>query len=221
MMTSFNSNVLFEMKESVIDTISDRDLLVKKLSSFANDKKGAENNLIAAKEAQKILKEVARETQSEIEEHLSNIVTMALAAVEVDDPDIPKPPEFVVKMVSRRDGTECDLMFKEGDREQHPFDCSGFGYVDIADYALRIDFILLEDEYGEEEIRRTLILDEPFRNVDSKLQFKVGEMCSMMSKELKFQQLIASHSGNVNIAADKTFHVVKSGKISKITENSS
>jgi len=30
MMTSFNSNVLFEMKESVIDTISDRDLLSEK-----------------------------------------------------------------------------------------------------------------------------------------------------------------------------------------------
>jgi len=207
---------IYDSIKDVLELIkSDRDLQIGKLKSFAKSKSEAEEYLICAKEAQTILISEARDTQSEIEEHISKIVTMALAAVEVDDPSVPKPPEFVARMVERRDNTECDLLFKEGDREDYPKESSGYGYQDIADYALRVDFILLEEEYCEEEIRKVLILDEPFRNADSRLQYKISSMLRMVSEELGFQQIIISHAKDVNIEADKTFHVEKVGKISK------
>lgn len=202
---------------SELDTESRR--LKRNIKELKSSKSETERDIAAAKEAQEILKVVARETQSEIESHLSNVVTMTLLAVEVDDEKIPKPPEFIVKMVERRGTTECDLLFKEGDREQHPLECSGYGYVDIADYILRVGYILLEDEYCDYEIRKTLLSDEPFRNVDPKLQYKVSEMLRMISDDLGFQQIIVSHAKGVNIDADATFDVVKTKKISDVTKS--
>jgi len=214
----FDYGEFSKLKEAIEDTKSNRDRIRAELSSLLSDRENAEEYLLATKEAQGIIQTVARETQSEIEDHISGVVTLALSAVEVDDPKIPPPPEFVVRMVERRDGTECDLIFKEGDREQHPLECSGFGYVDIADYALRLDYIILENEYGGEEVRKTMISDEPFRNVDSKLQFKVSEMLHMISNKLGFQQIIVSHAEGINVSADKTFRIEKIDGISKATE---
>ena len=212
----FNENGLLAMKFKVDEIISEKKALNEQLKSLTADKKETEDNFMSAKKAQLILKTEARKTQSEIEEHISNTVTMALAAVEVDDPNVPKPPEFIARIVERRDSTECDLLFKEGDREQHPFNSSGFGYCDVADYALRVCYILLSDEYGEDEIRKTLILDEPFRNADPKLQSMISEMLKMVSHDLGFQQIIVSHAEGVNIKADKKFHVKKYGVVSTV-----
>ena len=212
----FEAGVFSKIKSEVKDRRTERSQLQTELSSLLVDRDSAEEYLIAAREAQGILQTVARETQSEIEDHLSGVVTLALSAVEVDDPKIPPPPEFVARMVERRGSTECDLLFKEGDREQYPKDCSGFGYVDIADYALRIDYILLENEYGTEEVRKTLISDEPFRNADKLLQYKISEMLHMISDKLGFQQIIVSHAEGVNIDADKIFNVTKKGEISSV-----
>ena len=216
-MSLFNENGLLAMKFKVDEINSEKKALNEQLKSLTADKKETEDNFMSAKKAQLILKTEARKTQSEIEEHISNTVTMALAAVEVDDPNVPKPPEFIARIVERRDSTECDLLFKEGNREQHPFGCSGFGYCDVADYALRVDYILLADEYGDEEIRKTLILDEPFRNADPALQFKISEMIKMVSHELGFQQIIVSHAEGVNVEADRKFKVVKNGNISTVS----
>ena len=212
----FNENGLLAMKFKVDEITSEKKALNEQLKSLTADKKETEDNFMSAKKAQLILKTEARKTQSEIEEHISNTVTMALAAVEVDDPNVPKPPEFIARIVERRDSTECDLLFKEGDREQHPFNSSGFGYCDVADYALRVCYILLSDEYGEDEIRKTLILDEPFRNADPKLQSMISEMLKMVSHDLGFQQIIVSHAEGVNIKADKKFHVKKYGVVSTV-----
>jgi len=219
MIKDFDFTAYNLIKSTVGDLVSERALLRAQLGTFIDSKANSEEYHICAKEAQAILNAEALATQSEIENHLSSVVTMALSAVEVDDPAVPKPPEFVVRFVERRDSTECDLLFKEGDREDYPKDSSGCGYQDIADYALRVDFILLEEEYGEEGIRKTLILDEPFKNADQKLQHKISEMLLMVSDELGFQQLIVSHGDGINIKANKTFHVKKIDGISKIIVN--
>ena len=201
--------------------ISDKEVLLSHLESLKGTLADSNKNLTSAKEALTILQVVARETQGELEEHISSVVTMALAAVEVIDPEIPKPPEFLARAVERRNTIELDLLFKEGDREQDPLGCSGYGYVDIADYALRIQFIILESEYQPDEISRTLILDEPFRNVDPKLQYKVSEMLKMVSDDLGFQQIIVSHGEGINKNADNLFSVKKIGQVSEVKNEKS
>lgn len=212
--------VLDDIKFTIGDILSEKLNLESKLADFIKDKEKTEDDLICAKEAQAILNTVARETQSEIEQHITTIVTMALAAVEVDDPKVPKPPEFVAKMVERRDGTECDLFFKEGDREDYPKESGGYGYQDVADYLLRIDYILLNNEYNDVQIRKTIFADEPFRNADPQLQYKISEMLEMVSNDLGFQQIINSHAKGVNINAETVFEVVKIDGISKVTKKS-
>ena len=110
-MSLFNENGLLAMKFKVDEISSEKKALNEQLKSLTVDKKETEDNFMSAKKAQLILKTEARKTQSEIEEHISNTVTMALAAVEVDDPNVPKPPEFIARIVERRDSTECDLLF--------------------------------------------------------------------------------------------------------------
>lgn len=207
-----------DMKDAIVDILSEKSLLEGQLVSFIKDKGETEDDLICAKEAQAILNTVARETQSEIEQHITTIVTMALAAVEVDDPKVPKPPEFVARMVERRDGTECDLFFKEGEREDYPKESGGYGYQDVADYMLRIDYILLNNEYNDVQIRKTIFADEPFRNADPQLQYKISEMLEMVSNDLGFQQIINSHAKGVNINAEIVFKVVKIDGISRVTK---
>lgn len=213
-----DDKMFLRIKNSVTDSISKKNTLMFHLDNIKTSLSSFEKKLFSAEEARTILQKVAHETQSEIEDHLSSIVTMALSAVEVNDPSVPKPPEFVVRMVERRDNTECDLLFKEGDREQLPLECSGYGYVDIADYALRVDYILLANEYGNKEVRKTLISDECFRNVDPKLQHKVSEMLLMFSNELGFQQIIVSHGEGINVKADSNFKVSKIGNTSKVAK---
>lgn len=212
----------YQVLDSIRDTIDtilvERGTLQAQMANFIADKKETEDDLICAKEAQAILNTVARETQSEIEEHITTIVTMALSAVEVDNPKVPKPPEFTAKMVERRNSTECDLMFKEGEREDYPKESGGYGYQDIADYALRIDYILLHNEYNHVQLRKTLFLDEPFRNADPELQYKISEMLEMVSNELGFQQIINSHAKGVNINAETCFEVVKKDGISTVSK---
>ena len=209
---------LYTIYSGLSDIKSERDRLVVQLDEQLKQESSLKQLLLSSKEAQSILQTVARETQSEIEDHISTVVTMALSAVEVDDVSVPKPPEFVARAVERRDSTEFDLLFKEEGVEQYPLLCSGFGYVDIADYALRVDFILLELEYSKSNVRKVLILDEPFRNADPKLQFKISEMLHMVSDDLGFQQIIVSHAEGVNVDADKIFYVEKQGNICTIEE---
>lgn len=210
---------LVDIRAYVEETTVSLNSIKDRLSVLQKQKEETEKDIIAAKEAQEILRIVARETQSEIENHLSNIVTMALSSVEVDSETVPKPPEFIARMVERRGATECDLLFKEGDREQHPLDCSGYGYVDVADYILRVAYILLEDEYCDYEVRKALISDEPFRNADPALQYKISEMLNMVSQDLGFQQVIVSHAEGVNIKAETTFNVVKTKSVSTVRKN--
>jgi len=204
-------NFIKSERERLSKLISDKDAIVKQIKSLNDSIAESNKDLTAAKGALVVLQAVARETQAELEGHISSVVTLALSAVEVDDPEIPKPPEFVARAVERRNSIELDLLFKEGSREQDPLGCSGYGYVDIADYALRVQFILLESEYSSADIRKTLILDEPFKNVDPKLQYKVSEMLKMVSDDLGFQQIIVSHGEGINRSADVLFSVRKIG----------
>lgn len=217
-MNTIQSHNTDEYRDFVADCKINKRSLEDQLKRLKKDKVETELDIQSAKEAQAILLSEAKKTQSEIENHITGVVTLALSAVEVDDVKIPKPPAFIAKMVEKRNNTECLFFFKEGKREQHPLECSGFGYVDIADYIIWIAYLLLDDEYSDHDIRKTVISDEPFRNVDPMLQYKVSEMLNMISNDLGFQQIIVSHAKGVNVAADKVFDVTKIGKLSKVTK---
>ena len=163
-----------------------------KQKSLKKEQKAGEEGLI-------ILQTVALETQKKLEYRMSNLVTTALSSV------FPNPPEFLTKIVIKRNKTECDLLFKELKEETKPLDSSGGGPLDVASFALRISYWNLKGG------RPVFILDEPFRYVSHNLQAKVSQMVHELSERLGLQFIIISHQEDAVAYADRVFNVKKVG----------
>ena len=158
-----------------------------------------------AQEALVVFQEVAQKTQANLESHFSELVTLALRSV------WDFPLDFELKVVTRRDKTEVDLILKEdGQGDEDPLENSAGGTLDVISFALRVAFWSLKRN------RNTLILDEPFRNVSPDLQDKVSEMVKRISTELKLQIIMVSHADEINYSADKTFIVSKKEGVSSV-----
>ncbi len=186
---------------------AERDVLRKNLSELETKIETRQVRMNNAEQARVIFQEVAKRTQQNLEYHISNLVTLALSAV------FPDPPKFIVKFETRRNQTECDLLFSENGSEPYkPINGSGGGVMDVASFALTISVGRLEKEK-----RPIFIMDEPFRYVSPGLQGNVGDMLSMINKKLNIQLIIVSHAEDVNQKADKTFTMKKVGQITETT----
>ena len=202
----FNETEFDRMKSYCDRMLARKRLLTERIEDLNLKLAATDSRIQNSLNAQAIIQEVAMDTQSNLEYHISNLVTTALHSVFPDD------IEFVAKIELRAGKTACKLMFKEYDSEYKPLEGSGFGPVDVASFALRISFWALNKN------RHTFILDEPFRNVSPDLQEKVSHMLKMLSKNLGIQIIMVSHQEDVNIAADKTFLTTKEGKFTKMKE---
>jgi DNA repair ATPase RecN len=191
------------IKSKIAQLAKIRDFHTHNLTLLSAEKQRLEQRLDHAGKARSFIQTVATEVQRNLEYQLASVVTLALSTV------IPDPIEFVVRFEQRRGRTECDLLFNEQEENYRPLDGSGFGAVDVASAALRFVFWSLKRN------RPTLILDEPFRNVSPDLHEKLSDMLQMLSRDLKVQIIMVSHSEDVNVRADRTFSVHKEGRWSK------
>lgn len=177
--------------------------LKKELESNLKEKTAEEREFsrrkINAEQAQLIIQEVAKQTQSQLEYHISDVVSMALSAV-FDD-----PYEFSLKFVERRGKTEADIVFLREDEEVDPLQSAGGGAVDVASFALRIALWSI----GKPRSRNTIILDEPFRFLSADLQPKAGEMMKLLSERMGIQFIIVTHNKSLIESADRVFTVSK------------
>jgi len=187
---------------------SEKDFLERSLKANEEELTRLQFRLSHADKAQIIFQAVAKKTQSNLEIHFSDLVTLALRSV------FEEPLEFTMTVVPRRNKTEVDLFLRDGgDGEDDPMDCSGGGALDIASFALRVAFWSLRKN------RHTLILDEPFKFVSPDLQHKVSDMVRLLSDKLKLQIIMVSHADEINYSADKTFVVSKVNGISTVQES--
>lgn len=147
----------------------------------------------AGKKARVLFQEIAQQTQKNLEEHISNLVTLALKAV---SPDF---PNFIAEMTVRRNQLECDFWFETKGHKVPVLFSSGGGPKDTASFALIVSYWSLGDN------RATIVLDEPFRNVSPDLQGNVGDMLRMICDELDLQLIVVSHADTINESADKEF----------------
>jgi len=159
-------------------------------------------------EARVIFQKASQVTQSQLSRQISGIVSSALAAV------FPDPYKFVVEFVSRRNTTECDLMFEKNGQRRSPLASCGYGAADIASLALRVAYWKLDGK-----ARNVLVLDEPTRA----LSLEKHERASMMVSELSkmnggLQFIIVTHSKKLASYADKIFQVKKINNVSHVTE---
>jgi len=192
--------------ERIAEKKIERTLLKKRIKERIDKETALKQRLSDSKQARIVLQEVAKQTQQNLEFHLSNLVTMALHSIN------PEWPKFVALITIRRNKTECDLLFEEEGVRSKPLDCATGGPLDVASFALRISFWCLKRN------RPSFILDEPFRNVSPDLQKKTSNMVKKISEEVGIQILMISHQENVSISADKVFLNTKKGGISRTEE---
>jgi len=158
--------------------------------------------------ARELMQKAAELTQKNLEEHLSKITTKALDIVFEEE-----APLFIVRFISRRNVSECDMFFSDdGVNEMNPLDSCGFGAVDVASFALRVSIWALS------KTRNCLIIDEPFRNLDEERMPRASQMLKILSDELQIQMIVVTHETYLEDAADKVFVVTKKNKISSVKE---
>jgi DNA repair exonuclease SbcCD ATPase subunit len=154
-------------------------------------------------------KQAAVTTQSYLEKHLSLIVTNALQSVFYEE-DF----EFVVKFSEKRNATECSLTIIDDGEEYDIIEDKGFGVADIASFALRVAYVLLDSTDN------VIIFDEPFRNLDKNRIPLASKMVKELSHKLDMQFIIISHIKELAECADKSVQIAKVKKFSEVVYES-
>lgn len=154
--------------------------------------------------ARKLVQVAAKKTQENLQFHISSLVTSGLYCV------FPKPYNFIVEFVQRRNNSECDMFFERDGNLWEPEFASGGGPLDVASFSSRISQLTLEG------VRQLVVLDEPFKYLSRGLIKNVCEMLKASKKELGIQFLIVTHVPELVKAGDKVFEV-ENGRISEWT----
>lgn len=192
--------MITELRKRHTQETAQRDSLSKRIKELNIDLTTTETFLENCQKARTIVQIVAQSTQTKVEYHISNLVSMALASV------FPEPYEFALRFVQRRNKTEADLIFVKDGNEGDPVDISGGGALDVASFALRVAI------WSIKPTRNTLILDEPGKFISRDLQEKFSSMIKHLSTKLGLQFIIVSHVPEIQESADKVFEI-KNGKV--------
>lgn len=193
------------MRDKINKIVAEFNVLATELDDVIETKEIIDQSLLDHEEARIIIQKAAQITQKSLETHISGIVSKALEIVYLDE-----AKEFIIEFVTRRNTTECDLWFQDGNNLVDPLDSSGFGEADVASFALRVAYWALGTT------RNTLIVDEPFRNLDGVRMERAAEMVKYLSEELILQMILVTHEDSVKSICDKRFHIVRKNKIAKV-----
>lgn len=192
------------LKQSVLDLDAERRVLNSEIQTSETLFECLKARNEDAIKARKFLQQVAKEVQKNLENKISDLVSLALMVVFKED-----APKFVCEFVERRNVMECDLYFDIDGKKQHPIHGGGGGPTDVADFALRVAYWSLHKN------RPVFVLDEPFKFVSHDLQPYVSDMLEMLCEKVKLQIIMVSHQMGVNIKANNTIEVDKINGISK------
>ena len=94
---------LEKMQKFLNNKQGELEILQKSLNENRKNRKNAKLNLTQSEKAQKIIQEVAQQTQEQIKFHIEDIVTMALDVI------FPDPYQFELEFVVKRNKTECEM----------------------------------------------------------------------------------------------------------------
>jgi len=185
-----------KLKKNIEDKKVERVILRKqyrsKLQEIRKKQHLLEKQILARKWVQKIVKQ----TQNRVSGGIESLVTKALKT------SLTNPYEFKFEFETRRNKTECDLFFRRNGHDLDPTNSSGGGSADVASFALRLTFWVLNSN-----LRPVLFMDEPFKFLSVDLQTYCSEMLAMMSEEMGIQLIIVSHLPRLIDHADRIIDI--------------
>lgn len=194
-----------KLKDKINISKGEKLAIEKQLADEQTSLTTTNENYLVYEEALTIAKEVAIRTQQQLEYQISELVSLAFAAV------FDEPYELKVEFVQRRGKTECDIFFTRDGNAIEP-DASGGGARDIASFALRVTAMRLMSG----NVKPLLILDEPFKFLSLDLQEKAAIMLKEVSKKLGLQVIMVSHNETLIENADNHIKISNCDGISKI-----
>ncbi len=193
-----------ELRSKISKLVITRELYQQDFKSQTKQASVAHQLSADTVQALEILQVVAKQTQENIEKHISSIVSIALASI------FDEPYKFRLIYEIKRGKTEAKLVLERDGEFTDPMYGAGGGVVDVAAFALRIALHMLSST------RKVIILDEPFRFLSKDLQPKAGAMLKELSSKLGLQVIMVTHNEEFIEAADRVFEVSKTGNTSKV-----
>lgn len=161
--------------------------------------KAEKKSIEIAEMARATLIKIGEETQREIREYIEDTVTFALQTV------LGNQYHFVVDFnYDKRDQAEVTFYLSKNEMLYEPRkDTTSGGAVDICAFSLRMILYTLEDPNPIP----VLVLDEPFKNVSQGFIPLVSEMVMELSKMLKLQLIISTHTDEIIELADNIIYL--------------
>lgn len=169
---------------------AEKDCIEQKLLKLKEENK---NVLIA----EKIIQEVSQKTQQLISFKISEPITKALQTILCSN------IKFITLFKQKRGKTECNLLFEEYGNQYVPLKESTGGGIDVASFILRLTLLQLSNK------RNLIVLDEPFKHLDTDKHELMGELLQELTKKLNIQFIICTHSKRLAKYGNKVFHIYK------------
>jgi DNA repair exonuclease SbcCD ATPase subunit len=140
-------------------------------------------------QARALVQGVAQQIQQQAHTRIASVVCRCLEAV-FDD-----PYEFKINFEQKRGRTEAQLVFVRDGVEIDPLSAAGGGVVDVAAFALRLSALLLT----RPSLRRTIVLDEPFKFVSGEYRERLRNLLEMLAEEMQVQIIMVTHISELQV----------------------
>lgn len=201
------------MKELIarIDKIySKKSMLIEECETIKKRINALNRLAINIEDAQAIVRLIATDTQNQLAEKISGIVTMALNSVFEEDEF-----EFKIEYDEKRGKTEANMFLLQNGNECDIMEGSGGGIADVVALALRIALWNISTP----KTAPVLIFDEPCKFISRDLQYKAGKIMKLLHEKLGMQIIVVSHDDPITENANKVFTVsrIDDGKGNRIS----
>ncbi len=171
-------------RKSVNILLSDLNSAKRQCKEEKKSLKQVKKELEHTKEAQTIIQQIAQVVQQRAHERIEGVVSKCLEAVFGDEYG------FKIHFERKRGRTEANLLLlKDGHEIEDALNADSGGVVDVAALALRLSSIVL----AKPRLRRIMLMDEPFRNLDIQNRERVRILLEELAKDFKVQFIIVTH----------------------------
>lgn len=176
-----------------------QNLKVKELHEVEDKIATLEQDLSDWTTIQKILLNVSEISQKAVIELLQKLSTSGLQTV------FGKDYSLVIDVVQMKDRNEIQCFVQSGDQKHTIEDNHGGSLVSLVSFIFRIVMICL----SQHNLRKTVIMDEPFKEIDKMKLEDVGEIIQDLQNMLGMQFIIVTHEEQLNATGSKNFVVRK------------
>ena len=195
------------MNRETMSLIHDYERLEMQIQDNAVKLQDLKDQYLTIEDAKQFLISFTEDIREKIKVKLESLANSALRAIFTD-----KVMEFRIISNRAKQGMKYDLYIMTDGALTPIHDAKGGGVLDVITLSLRISFLKLFSG----KLRQTMLLDEPFKNLDSDRVVFAVEWLKQISKELEMQFIVITHINELKDNADKLISLTIENGISVV-----